>query len=123
MLPLVWLLICVILIMGLAYLFTRYVVGRGIPGAFGGARRGMMDILAQMPLGKDRQVILIQVGERFFLLGSTATQITTLAEISPEEIEAWREKERQMGEEGRPKSFAQSLQEVLKQQGGRYKGD
>ncbi len=123
MLPLVWFFICVILIMGLAYLFTRYVAGRGIPGAFGGARRGMMNILAQMPLGRDRQVILVQVGERFFLLGNTPTEITTLAEITPEEISAWREKERQMGEEGQPKSFTQSLQEILKQRGGRYNGD
>ena len=123
MLPLVWFFICVILIMGLAYLFTRYVVGRGPSGFFPGQRRGMMDILAQMPLGKDRQVILIQVGERFFLLGSTATQVNTLAEITPEEISAWREKERQMGEEGQPMSFTQSLRDVLKQRGGRDCGD
>ena len=121
MLPLVWFFICVVLIMGLAYFFTKYVVGRNLPVSFGGARRGMMHILAQMPLGRDRQVILIQVGERYFLLGSTANEIRLLSEIGGEEIEAWREKERQMGEEGQVPSFTQSLQEILK--GRRYNGD
>ena len=116
--PLVWLLVCAVLIMGLAYLFTRYVVGRSIPGFMPGTQRGMMTILSQQPLGKDRQIILVQVGERFFLLGNAASGISLLAEFTPEEIDAWREKERQMGEDGR-RSFAQSLQEVLKQRGRR----
>ena len=121
MLPLVWFFVCVILIMGLAYFFTKYVVGRSLPVSMGSARRNMMHVLAQMPLGRDRQVILIQVGERYFLLGSTTNEINLFAEIPAEEIEAWREKERQMGEEGQPPSFAQSLQEMLK--GRRYHGD
>ena len=123
MLPLVWLFICIVLIMGLAYLFTKYVVGRNVPMPFGGARRGILHVIAQMPLGRDRHVILIQVGERFFLLGSTANEINLLAELPEEEIQMWREKERQMGEEGQPPSFTQSLQEILKQRGGRYHGD
>ena len=123
MLPLVWLFICVILIMGLAYLFTKYVVGRNLPVSLGGVRQNMLHILAQMPLGRDRQVVLIQAGDRSFLLGSTANETNLLAEFTAEEIEAWREKERQMGEAGQSPSFARSLQEILKQRGGRYYGD
>ena len=123
MLPLVWLFICVILIMGLAYLFTKYVVGRNLPVSLGGVRQNMLHILAQMPLGRDRQVVLIQAGDRYFLLGSTANETNLLAEFTAEEIEAWREKERQMGEAGQSPSFARSLQEILKQRGGRYYGD
>lgn len=118
-LPLVWLLVCVVIIMGLAYLFTRYVVGRNVAGGLMRQQRGMMNILAQQPLGRDRQIVLVQVGDRFFLLGNTASQITTLAELSPEEMAAWREKERQTEEDGKGMSFAKSLQEVLKQRGGR----
>lgn len=123
MLPLVWLFICVILVMGLAYLFTKHVVGRNLPVSFGGMQQSMLRIVAQMPLGRDRQVILIQAGERYFLLGSTANETNLLAELSAEEVEAWREKERQMGEAGQSPSFAKSLQEILKQRGGRYHGD
>ena len=121
MLPLVWLLVCVILILGLAYFFTKYVVGRNFQGSFGGAYRGMMQVVAQLPLGRDRQVILIRMGERYFLLGSTATEINLLSEISKEELDTWREKERQMGEEGQSLNFRQSLQEILKS--GRCRGD
>ena len=121
MLPLAWLLICVILILGFAYFFTKYVVGRNFQGTFGGAHRGMLQVLTQLPLGRDRQVVLIRMGDRYFLLGSTANEINLLSEIPKEEVDAWREKERQMGEEGRSPSFAQSLQEILKS--GRYRGD
>lgn len=117
MLPLVWLLVCIILVMGLAYLFTKYVVGRGAPLYRGGIR--MLSVLAQIPLGRDRQVAIIQVGERYFLLGSTANAVNLISELSAEEVEAWREKERQMGEEGRSSSFAQSMQEIIKRRGGR----
>ena len=121
MLPLVWLLICVVLILGLAFFFTKYVVGRNLQGTFIGAQRGMLQILAQLPLGRDRHVILIRMGDRYFLLGSTANEITLLSEIPEGEIDAWREKERQMGAEGQSLSFAHSLQEILKS--GRYRGD
>jgi len=121
MLPLVWLFICVILILGLAYFFTKYVVGRNLHGTFGGTHRGMLQVVAQLPLGRERHVILIRMGDRYFLLGSTANEITLLSEIPKEELDAWREKERQMGEEVQSLSFAQSLQEILKS--GRYRGD
>ena len=121
MLPLVWLFICVILILGLAYFFTKYVVGRNLRGSLGGMHRGMLQVLAQLPLGRERHVILIRMGDRYFLLGSTANEINLLSEIPEEEIDAWREKERQMGEEGQSLSFTQSLQEILKS--GRYHGD
>ena len=121
MLPLVWFFICVVVIMGLAYLTAKYVAGHGFPGAFAATRRGMLQVIAQLPLGRDRQVILVQAGDRYLLLGSTEKDIRLLAELTPEEIEAWREKERQMGEEGQPPSFAQSLQEILKSR--RNRGD
>ena len=34
-----WMLVCVVLIIGLAYWFTRYVAGRGALSAFSGPRR------------------------------------------------------------------------------------
>ena len=120
---LLWLLAAVVLVMGLAYLFTKYVIGSAAMTPRRGGRGKMLNAVEQMYMGRDRQIILVQVGERYFLLGSTATQISTLAEIPADEIEAWREKEGQMGEDRQPISFAQSLQEVLKRRGGRYNGD
>lgn len=115
MLPLVWFFVCVILVLGLAYLFTKYIAGR--TPYRDNAR--MLTVLAQVSLGRDSRVVLIRVGERYFLLGSTANAVNLLSEISAQELDAWREKERQMGEEGQSPSFAQSLQEILQRRGRR----
>ena len=120
---LLWLLAAVVLVMGLAFLFTKYVAGSASVASRRGGRGKMLNAVEQMYMGRDRQIILVQVGERYFLLGSTASEISTLAEIPAEEIDAWREKEGQKGEVGQPMSFAQSLQEVMKRRGGRYNGD
>lgn len=118
-----WLLVAVVLIMGLAYLFTRYVAGN--PNLLSHRRKNekMLNIVEQTYVGRDRQVILMQAGDRFFLLGNTPTQITALAELSAEEVAAWREKERQTGEEGQTPTFTQALQEIIKQRGRRDNGD
>lgn len=117
-----WLLIAVVLVMGLAYLFTRYVAGNPNLLSQRGKNEKMLNIVEQTYVGRDRQVILMQAGDRFFLLGNTPTQITTLAELSAEEVAAWREKERQTGEEG-PPTFTQALQEIIRQRGRRDNGD
>ena len=116
-----WLLIAVVLVMALAYLTTRYVAGMQIPAAARGKNGKLLSVVEQTYMGRDRQIILVQACDRYFLLGNTPNGITTLAELSAEEVEAWREKEK--GEEDRPPSFKQSLQEILKQRGGRDKGD
>ena len=115
------LLVAVVLIMGLAYLFTRYVVGNQNLAKRRGQNKKMLNIVEQTYVGRDRQVVLMQAGDRFFLLGNTPTQITTLAELSAEEVAAWREKERQTGEDGQ--TFTQTLQEIIKQRGRRDNGD
>ena len=115
------LLVAVVLIMGLAYLFTRYVAGNQNLVKRRGQNQKMLNIVEQTYVGRDRQVVLMQAGDRFFLLGNTPTQITTLAELSAEEVAAWREKERQTGEDGQ--TFTQTLQEIIKQRGRRDNGD
>lgn len=114
---LIWLLIAIVLVMGLAYFATRFVGGNMLARGSRKTHGKMLRSVEQMYLGRDRQIILVQVGERYFLLGNTANQITNLAELSAEEVEAWREKERQTGEEGQRMSFTQALQEILKKRG------
>ena len=121
MLEVLWLLIAVVLVMGLAYLTTRYVAGRYSPMSHRGKYGKMLSVIEQTYMGRDRQIVVVQAGDRYFLLGSTPNGITNLAELSAEEVEAWRERER--GEEGQPPSFAQSLQEILKQRSRRDNGD
>ncbi|MBD5147369.1 MAG: flagellar biosynthetic protein FliO [Oscillibacter sp.] len=108
---LLWLLVSVVLVIGLAYWFTRYVAGRGLLGP-GQKGRGM-EILAQLSLGRDQRLALAQVGGRYFLLGITAGQITTLAEFTKEEAALWQE--RPEVPDGQPPSFREALHTVLQQ--------
>lgn len=120
---LLWLLVAVVLVMGLAYITTRYIAGNMPVRGSRKAHEKMLHPVDQLYLGRDRQIILVQAGDRYFLIGNTANQITTLAELSAEEVEAWREKERQTGEAGQRMNFTQALQEVLKKRGRRDNGD
>ena len=120
---LLWLLVAVVLIMGLAYLVTRFIEGH-MPGhPIRKNHERMLHSVEQLYLGRDRQIILVRAGDRYFLLGNTANQINTLAELSAEEVEAWREKERQTRGEVKRMSFSEALRETLKQRSGRDNSD
>ena len=100
-----WLIICVVLVMGLAYWFTRYVAGRGALRGFQPGRQ--MEALDQLPLGRDQRVVLVRAGERFLLLGATPAGISLLAEHTKEEAASWkREAEERPG-------FQEALMTVL----------
>ena len=91
-LSLLWLVLCVLAIVGLAYWFTRYVIGRGALGGFGGlggTGSERFKVLARLSLGREQSVVLIRVGERHLLLGVTPSSVSTLAELTPEEAQAW----------------------------------
>ena len=118
---LLWMLVCVVLIVGRAYWVTRYVAGRGALGAFqGGRRMEVLDrlplgrdqsvILAQLPLGREQKLLVAQAGERYFLLGVTASRIDLLAELTEEEAASWK---KETAEE-RP-GFKEAFFTVLKQ--------
>ena len=111
-LSLVWLLVCVAVIVVLAYLFTRYAAGRG--GGFLGAGGGneQFKVLARLPLGREQSAALIRAGERYLLLGVTPSGVTLLAELSREEAQALYAPP---SEQAAPSSFGEALRNVLKQ--------
>ena len=110
---LLWVLICVLCIIGLAYWFTKYVVGRtGLGRTVQGT--GRIEVLARTMLGKDQQLLLVRAGGRIFLLGATAAGITSLAEFTTEEAAAFTDGDGGTGEE-QPPSFKEALQKVIQQ--------
>lgn len=118
MLSLLWLVVCCAVVLGLAYWFTKHVVGRGRLGNLGvGGGTGNLRVLDQLALGKDQRLLVVRAGERFLLLGVTASGISTLAEFTPEEAEAWLAAEKTHSEQC-PPSFTEALQKVLKQKVG-----
>ena len=106
-----WLIICVVLIIGLAYWFTRFVAKRGGFGAFQAGRQ--MEILDQLLLGRDQRMVLARAGGRYLLLGATPAGITLLAELTEEEAAAWK-REPPRAAEGKP-GFKEAFTAVLGQ--------
>lgn len=109
-----WMLVCVVLIIGLAYWFTKYAAGRGAMGGSAAGRR--MEVLDRLALGRDQSVILARVGERYFLLGAGTAGVSLLAELSEEEAAAWRRPETA---EGTRLGFKDAFITVMKQKGRR----
>lgn len=116
---LLWMVVSVVVIIGLAYWFTKYVAGRGGLGAFGPLRAGEgLELLAQLPLGREQRLVVVRAGERYFLLGATASEISVLAEFTAEEAALWRERAETQEKRETP-SFREALNTVMRQKGRR----
>ena len=108
---LIWMLVCVLAIVVLAYFFTRYVAGRGgAIGVSGGSER--FKVLARLPLGREQSAVLVKAGETYLLLGVTASEVTVLKELTSEEAEAVYALP---PDQPAPPSFGEALRAVLKQ--------
>lgn len=108
-----WMLVCVVLVIGLAFWATKFVASRGAMGAFSAGRR--MEILDRMPLGRDQSLVLARVGERYLLLGAGTAGITLLTEFTGEEAASWKPPETA---ESRP-GFKEAFIMAMKQRGRR----
>ena len=110
-LSLVWLLVCVLVIIVLAYLFTKYVVGRGsLSGMGGGSDR--FKVLSRLSLGREHSLALVQAGERYFLVGIAPSGVSPVAELTREEAEGLYAPP--PGQQP-PPSFGEALRNVLQQ--------
>lgn len=111
--PLVWMFVCVVLVIGLAYWFTKYVVGRGKLGGFiPAAQPDQIKILGRKALGRDQQLVLIQAGDKYLLLGVTGSAISRLAEFTPEEAAGWTGPVEQTAGEQAP-AFGEALKNAI----------
>ena len=112
--PLLWALFITCLILALAYWFTRYVVGNMAMGRLARGRR--MEVLEQVPVGKDQRLMLVKVGERLYLLGAAPGGFTNLGEIPRELLDQQQTDQPDIPPAGGlPESFAQALRRVLEQ--------
>ena len=107
-----WMLLCVVIIIVLAYLFTKYVAGRGgrLMGVSGGTDR--FRVLERLSLGREQSMALVQAGERYFLLGVTPSGVSLVAELTQEEAQALHPPR---PDQPAPPSFGEALRTVLKQ--------
>ena len=105
-------LIAIVVVIGLAYWFTRYIAGGAMLRTFGMPKNGQMKVLEQIQLGKDQRLAVVQAAGRFLLLGVTPQNLTVLAEFTPEEAASWLE-EQAAAAEKRPPDFKQALLDAL----------
>ena len=111
---LLWMIVSVVVIIALAYWFTKYVAGRGGLGAFAPMKAGEeLEVLAQLPLGREQRLMIARAGERFFLLGVTASEVSMLAEFT-EEAALWRRSAERESKSETP-SFREALNTVMRQ--------
>ena len=108
---LIWMLVCVLAVIVLAWLFTKYVAGRGgTLGVSGGSER--FRVLSRLPLGREQSAVLVKAGEKYLLLGVTASEITVLKELTRSEAEAVYALP---PDQPAPPSFGEALRSVLRQ--------
>ena len=112
-LSLLWVLVCVLVIAALAFLFTRYVGGRGGGQLFGQPRgTERFQVLARLPLGREQSLALVRAGERWLLLGVAPSGVSLVAELTREEAQAICPPP---SDPPAPPSFQEALRTVLKQ--------
>ncbi len=114
-LSLLWMLLCIVAILGLSYWFTRYVLGRGLLGRYGaqGGQGGKLQALQKLSISRDQQLLLVRVGDRVLLLGVSPGGIRTLCELTPEEAKPWLEEPDKL--QASSPSFQESLRRVMEQ--------
>ena len=104
-------LLAIVLVLALAYVFTRYVVGRAPTGVRPGRR---MTVLEQMNLGRDQKLLLVQVGDSVYLLGVAQGSVTYLRTIPKAQVDQWKQ-DAEGGAGAENPSFGAALQTVLRQ--------
>ena len=78
----VWAVVCVIVVLAMTYWVTRFVAGKGLlRGSFGQGGNGQIKIVEQRVLGRDQKLLIVQVNEKYYLLGMTANNISLLSEV------------------------------------------
>jgi len=90
LLSLLGVLLLLLLVLAGCYLVTR-MLGTGLGGRFGmpaGSRR--LQVLDRVLVGRDQAILVVQAAGRYFLLGSSPSGFSLLAELTGEEGEAWR---------------------------------
>lgn len=78
-----WMLAAVVLVLYLSYRCSRFIVVRG--GGFASASGNAMRLLSRLSLGQDKQLVLVEAGGRYWLLGVSQAGIQLVAELTEEE--------------------------------------
>ena len=110
---LLWALLLIVVVLALAYAFTRFVAGRAAGGTGLRYRGRRLTVLEQVNIGKDQKLLLVWMGETYYFLGAAQGGISCLERVSPEEADHWRQ-EAEDGQNSPPAiRFQDALREIV----------
>ena len=78
-------LIAVILVLYLSYRCSRYIASRSGCVPMGQQTGGGMKVLSRLPLAQDKQLVLVEAGGRYWLLGVSPAGIQLVAELTEDQ--------------------------------------
>lgn len=89
LLSLLGILLVLLVVLGSCYVVTRW-AGMGLSGRFGlPGVKGQVKILERLNVGKDQALLVVQLAKRYYLLGSSPSGFSLLAELTEEEGALW----------------------------------
>ena len=88
LLSLLGILLTLALILLASYLVTRW-AGMGLGGRLGAGGGQHVRVLERVSVGRDQAIVVVQAANRYFLLGSSPSGFSLLAELTAEEGELW----------------------------------
>ena len=88
-LSLLGILLVLLLVLGGCYVFTRW-AGTGLAGRFGVSPAGrQLRVLERLTVGRDQALLVVQAAGRYFVIGSSPSGFSLLAELTEEEGALW----------------------------------
>lgn len=88
LLSLLGMILALLLVLGGCYLVTRW-AGTGLGGGSLGRGGARMQVVERMAVGRDQALLIVRLGERYLLLGSSSAGVSLLAELTEEEGALW----------------------------------
>ena len=111
----VWAIVCVVVVVGMSYWVTKYLAGSGLlRTGLGRNGTGQIKVVEQQMLGRDQRLVVVQAGEKHYLLGVTANNISMLSEITWDPANGAGEGANMQEATERP-AFREAFFEVLRQ--------
>ena len=105
----------IVVILVLAWWATKQIAQRpGLQGFSGRLPKGDFSILAQIPLGREQRLVVVECAARYFLLGITEHNISMLSELSEEEVQQWKQGQEEEPAHGGRQSFLVLLQNKMR---------
>ena len=90
-LSLLGILLVLLLVLAASWLVTRWAGQMGQGGRFSmtGSAPGRLRVLDRLAVGRDQSLLVVQVAKRYFLIGSSPSGPSLLAELTEEEGALW----------------------------------